>query len=412
MKPEIDPSGLMRWIIELSEITEVPPPAVTRVLFSKEDHAARNYVRQIAEALDLEWRVDACGNQFARWTGSNAALPAVATGSHIDAIPNAGAYDGVVGVLGSFEAIRALKAAGHQPIRSIEIITFTAEEPTRFGIGCLGSRLMSGNLSSEHAAALKDTGGKSLADWLTEQPWGGLLDSVRLEIGHYAAFIELHIEQGPLLEREGLDIGIVEKIAGPATLIARWTGNGGHAGAVLMPERCDALCAAAEMIVAVETAAKKTRSADTVATVGLCEVHPGAINSIPCDVRMGIDVRDTDIEARTQCIENIESAAHEIAERRNVELKLETLHAEPPAICDDQLVLPALESAQELGFTMRKMISRAYHDTLFMAELCPTTMLFIPCRNGWSHRPDEFSSPEQIERGTAVLANLLARAST
>src|SRR6266581_2566988 len=161
----IDSSRLQRDIDELAAISEVPPPVVTRVLFSEADLRARAFVKDICQKLQLTIREDAVGNIFARWSGSDTSLPPVATGSHIDAIPNAGRYDGVVGVLGALEAIRALKQAHFAPRRTIELIVFTAEEPTRFGIGCLGSRLLSGALSPERAAGLRDTDGQTLEQW-------------------------------------------------------------------------------------------------------------------------------------------------------------------------------------------------------------------------------------------------------
>src|SRR5205085_4990255 len=194
------------------------------------------------------------------WVGAEAELPAVATGSHIDAIPHAGRYDGTVGVLGGIEAIRMLQRAGVRPRRSIELVVFCAEEPTRFGIGCFGSRMLAGLLDGSE---LRDRDGKTLRDWA-----GGYGD-VRLSAGHYEAFVELHIEQGPLLEREGIPIGIVTAIEAPAAMRGEVQGEGGHAGAVLMPGRRDALCAAAEIIAAVETAAKTTGREDTVGTTGV-----------------------------------------------------------------------------------------------------------------------------------------------
>src|SRR6266542_194077 len=202
----IDPTRLQRVFDDLARFSEAPAPAVTRVLFSDVDLAARAWVKQRFADEGLSVREDAVGNIFARWRGTDADAPAVATGSHIDAIPNAGRYDGVVGVLGALEAFSALRHAGFSPRRSIELIVFTAEEPTRFGLGCLGSRLLSGTLSPDRAAALTDTEGHSLNDWRAK---AGLdldraLSSVRLPEGHYAAFVELHIEQGPLLERRGI----------------------------------------------------------------------------------------------------------------------------------------------------------------------------------------------------------------
>ncbi|MCX6101031.1 MAG: M20/M25/M40 family metallo-hydrolase, partial [Candidatus Bipolaricaulota bacterium] len=214
--PHINLSQLQQEIDELALISENPPPVVTRVLFSTADLKARAYVKDLFRQAGLAVRDDGAGNIFARWAGKDSTLPPVATGSHIDAIPNAGRYDGVVGVLGALEAIRSLQRAGFQPARAIELIVFAAEEPTRFGIGCLGSRLLAGALALEKAAALRDSEGKSLEELRGAAGLGGLdLRQVRLAPQCYSAFVELHIEQGPVLERENLPIGIVEKIAAP-----------------------------------------------------------------------------------------------------------------------------------------------------------------------------------------------------
>lgn len=408
MKISIDKNRLQQEIDTLALITEAAPPVVTRVLFSKADLRGREFVQALCREAGLALRADAVGNIFARWKGANDQLPPVATGSHIDAIPNAGKFDGVVGVLGAIEAMRALKRAGHQPLRSIELIIFTAEEPTRFGIGCLGSRLLSGVLSPEKAAVTKDREGKSLEAWRSEAGCTGELGSVRLAEDTYAAFVELHIEQGPILERENTAIGIVEKIAAPSTLKMQLTGIGGHAGTVLMPERHDAGLAAAEISLAVEKAVTGTGSLDTVGTTGVFRIEPGAVNSVPCVAALEIDVRDTRVATRDQALEQIEAAASEICQRRGVTLRMERLNVDPPAICDPTLVETAITICTQLGVSHRKMISRAYHDTLFMAQICPSTMIFIPCREGVSHRPDEFSSPEQIEAGVTVLSHMLA----
>ena len=200
---QIEPEWLLQQIDALAVISEEPAPVVTRILFSEADLRARQHVKQLCRDLRLTVREDAVGNIFARWLGSNPELPAIATGSHIDAIPNAGRYDGVVGVIGALAAIRALRAADFKPLRPIELIVFTSEEPTRFGIGCLGSRLMSGALKPEDALALTDVDGNSLRRWL-EKIYGvePELSSVAKPKGVYAGFIELHIEQGPLLDRE------------------------------------------------------------------------------------------------------------------------------------------------------------------------------------------------------------------
>ena len=198
----------------------------------------------------------------------------VGTGSHIDAIPNAGKYDGVVGVLGGLEAIRALRQSGFRPRHSIELLIFTSEEPTRFGIGCLGSRLLSGTLSVDSAKKLRDSDGDALDEVRRRAGFAGELEGVRLPNAYFKAFVELHIEQGPRLEREQIPLGIVTKIAAPASLRVVIEGSGGHAGGVLMPDRRDALCAAAEIILAVESAARGSAAIDTVATVGICDSIP------------------------------------------------------------------------------------------------------------------------------------------
>ena len=354
-------------------------------------------------------REDAVGNTFARWEGADAQLPAAATGSHIDAIPNAGRYDGTVGVLGGLEAIRALQRSGVRPRRSIELIIFTSEEPTRFGIGCLGSRLMCGLVDAGADESLKDREGTSLNQARTAAGFRGDLASVRLAAGSYSAFVELHIEQGPLLEQGGAGLGVVTAIAAPATLRMTLEGEGGHAGAVLMPGRRDAFLAAAEIALAVESAARSTGAIDTVATTGVCGIFPGAVNSIPSRVRLEIDVRDILGERRDGVLGEITTAAGEIAARRGVALRTELLNADPPAHCDAGVVEALAQAAEAHGLAFDRMISRAYHDSLFVSRMAPTAMLFIPCRGGVSHRPDEYASPEEIARGVLVLAEALGR---
>ncbi len=405
----INGQRLQREIDELAAISEAPAPVVTRVLFSEADLRGRAFVKEICSGLGLKLRSDAVGNLFARWVGLEKKLPPIATGSHIDAIPNAGRYDGVVGVLGALEAIRALQSSGFEPRRAIELIVFTAEEPTRFGIGCLGSRLLAGSLSPDKARALRDRDCKSLEHWRKRGGCNGRLNSVQLVRNCYAGFVELHIEQGPLLERAKIPIGVVEKIAAPSTMHIELTGVGGHAGAMLMPDRHDAALAGAEIALAVEQAARTTGSRDTVGTTGVFRIEPGAVNSVPCHAWLEIDLRDTQVNTRDLALRLIKEAATKICRRRGVKLKLSVLNADAPAICDSGLVELVAGVCRELRLPVKRMISRAYHDSLFMAQVCPTTMIFIPCRGGVSHRPDEYSSPGQIKNGVAVLAHTLAR---
>jgi N-carbamoyl-L-amino-acid hydrolase len=408
VNPEVHIDTLMTELEALASISEAQPPIVTRVVFSGADLRARAHVKELCIEADLTVREDAVGNTFIRWPGSDPDLAPVATGSHIDAIPNAGAYDGVVGVLGGLEAIRALQRAGFRPRRSIELVIFTSEEPTRFGIGCLGSRLMGGVLDPHRALALHDKDGHSLDELRTNAGFVGDLETVLLPPGHFHAFVELHIEQGPLLEREGIDLGIVTHIAAPASLKVQIHGEGGHAGAMLMPDRHDALAAASELILALEFAAKSTGVIDTVATVGICEVFPGAVNSVPSRVQLETDIRDTDGPRRDAVIARLKSVAEEVAARRGVQISFESVNADPPATCDSK-VLEAVQSAVDAsGATSKRMVSRAYHDSLFVARFAPVAMIFIPCRGGVSHRPDEYSSPAWIAKGVDALARTLA----
>jgi len=398
----------MSELAALALISAAEPPVVTRVVFSEADMRARAYVKSLCAAAGLTVHEDAIGNTFARWQGSDPELAPIGTGSHIDAIPNAGSYDGTVGVLGGLEAIRVLQQLGFKPRRSIELVIFTAEEPTRFGIGCLGSRMMGSALTPAEALNLRDKQGRGLDELRSEAGFAGPLESVALPRGRFHQFVELHIEQGPFLEEEGIDIGLVTAIAAPASLRINIEGEGGHAGGKLMPGRKDALCAAAELILALEAAAKSTGAIDSVGTVGVCEVFPGAVNSIPSRVRLETDIRDIDGARRDRVLDALRAACANVADQRGVVVTTELVNADPPATCDPAILAAMETSAIEAGKSYQRMVSRAYHDSLFMARIAPVAMLFIPCRGGVSHRPDEYSTPEWIGSGVHVLSRTLA----
>jgi ureidoglycolate amidohydrolase len=407
--PQLTIDGLIAELQTLGKISAAEPPVVTRVVFSEADLRARAYVKELCRNAGLAITEDAIGNTFARWQGFEPDLAPIGTGSHIDAIPNAGLYDGCVGVLGGLEAIRVLQQLGFKPLRSIELVIFTAEEPTRFGIGCLGSRMMAGVLNATQARALRDKEGRSLDDLRAAAGFTGTLESVALPTGRFEKFIELHIEQGPILEQERIDLGLVTAIAAPAGMRILIEGEGGHAGARLMPGRKDALAAAAELILALEAAAQSTGAIDTVGTVGICDVFPGAVNSIPSRVRLETDIRDIDADRRDSVIERLTAACSDVSARRGVVISTELVNADPPATCDPAILNALEDSARSASRTYKKMVSRAYHDTLFMARIAPVAMLFIPCRGGISHRPDEYASPEWIGSGVHVLARTLAQ---
>ncbi|XP_024982718.1 ureidoglycolate hydrolase isoform X2 [Cynara cardunculus var. scolymus] len=411
----VDSLNLQKQIDELSSFSDSPAPSVTRILYSENDVLARRFIKNLMAHAGLSVREDAVGNIFGRWKGSEPDLSVVSTGSHIDAIPYSGKYDGVIGVLGAIEAINVLKRYGFKPKRSLEVIMFTSEEPTRYGISCLGSRLLAGSVSL--AGALKQTVDNHNISFLDAAKSAGYaknedFSNVFLDDRIYSAFVELHIEQGPILENEGVSIGIVTAIAAPASIKVEFGGSGGHAGAVLMPQRNDAGLAAAELALAVEKHVLESRSIDTVGTVGILELHPGAINSIPSKSHVEIDTRDIDEKRRNNVIEKIHESAVEISKRRGVEvLEFKIVNQDPPA-CSDDSIIKAMESAtQVLNLSYKKMISRAYHDSLFMARKAPMGMIFIPCYKGYSHKPEEYAAPEDIANGVKVLALTLANLS-
>lgn len=413
MQIHIDEARLTEELDTLATFTSAEAAdkgtAVTRVVFSADDLRARGWLKSLAADAGFSVREDAVGNTFIRWAGTEPELPAIATGSHTDAIPHAGMYDGTIGVLGGLEAMRALKQSGIQLRRSIELLMLTSEEPTRFGIGCLGSRLISGTLDPTRADALTDKDEASLANVRNAAGFAGSLESVRLPEGYYHAWVEFHIEQGPLLEREGLPIGLVTSIAAPAGYRFTITGFGGHAGALLMPDRKDALCAASELILSIERHALATGAIDTVATVGACDVHPGAVNSVPSRVVLQLDIRDTDPDRREGAMQAVRLDCEELRKRRGVSILEELVNADVPANSSAHILETLAGICNENGIPYKKMVSRAYHDSLFMAQVAPIAMIFIPCRNGISHRPDEYAAPADITLGTRVLAAALAK---
>ncbi|PXF45395.1 Ureidoglycolate hydrolase [Gracilariopsis chorda] len=317
-------------------------------------------------------------------------------------------YDGTLGVIGAIEAVRALRESGFSPRRSISVVMFTSEEPTRFGLSCIGSRLLVGALQTKALDDLKDASGVSFHEARNQAGYEGDISTVRLDAQSFSAFVELHIEQADVLETTGVNIGAVTHIAAPAAAEVTFEGSGGHAGSWLMKYRNDAGLAGAQLALAVERIALD-RGDDCVATTGKFEVFPGAINSVPKIARLGIDVRDVNLERRDSALQDIEKEMMQIATLRNVTANFMVNNRDDPAACDGRVVNAVIEEAAELNLSFSQMVSRAYHDALFMAKQFPTGMIFVPCRKGVSHRPDEFVDEHDIHNGVAVLAGVLVR---
>jgi N-carbamoyl-L-amino-acid hydrolase len=268
--------------------------------------------------------------------------------------------------------------------------------------------MLCGGLTPEKASALKDRQDQPLDSVRNAAHFSGPLETVKLPEGYYDSFVELHIEQGPILERENIPLGIVTSIAAPAALRILIEGEGGHAGAVLMPARRDAFLGAAEIALAVEAAAKGTGVIDTVGTCGFVEVFPGLANSIPNKVKLELDIRDSDLARRDSVLREVSKACEEIAVRRKLEITSTTLNADAPATCGPEVIAALEQACAEEKIAYKKMVSRAYHDSLFMSRIAPTAMLFIPCKNGVSHRPDEYAAPQDLANGALVLARAMA----
>lgn len=382
---------------------------ITREVYTPQYAASLAYVSALMREAGLQARVDAAGNLIGRWTGRDPEAPAVWTGSHFDTTLNAGAYDGVVGVLGAIEAVRVLREQGARPRRSIEVIGFAGEEP-RFVAGCVGSRAMTGELTRAMLDELVDRDGVSAARAMA---LAGLdpdrIADARIDPATVHAFVELHVEQGGVLERSADAIGVVTWIAAPHEVRIRLRGVATHAGATPMALRHDALAGAAELMVALERLAVGSPSGTTVGTVGVIRALPGAINVVPGEVELEVDIRDSDGAARAAVVDGLLAAAEGLCARRGLALEVSTIASDEPAPCSD-LVIDAAEAAcLELGLPFRRMVSGAYHDAMVLGSQVPIGMVFVPSAGGISHHPDEYTSPEEIDAGVEVLGGVLAR---
>jgi hydantoinase/carbamoylase family amidase len=399
--------GVNGQIEQLAEINSDPAAGgITREVFTPDYMTANEYVSNLMREAGLTVRVDPFGNLFGRLEGADPSAPAVLTGSHIDTTLNAGAYDGVLGVLGAIEAVRRLSAEG-LPRRSIEVVVFAGEEP-RFGSGCIGSRVLTGQLSRADLDAMKDRSGVSIAEAMGDVGLDpDLVGEACLDASGVMAFVELHIEQGSVLERLGVPIGVVTHIAAPHDMLVTIRGTAAHAGATPMDARRDALAGAVEAAVELERLGRESPSGTTVATVGAISALPGAINVIPGEAELKVDIRDRDLAARDAVADAFLAALESITERRGLELELATIARDTPVRCSPVIVDAATTACQELGIEYTEITSGAYHDAMLMSAKVPVGMIFVPSVNGISHSPHEYTEPDDIDRGVRVLAGTL-----
>ena len=381
---------------------------ITRLAYSSTDKAAQMWLLKQIEYLDLEIREDVLGNLFLRKPGLDPALPPVACGSHLDTVIHGGAYDGMCGVVGALEAIHMLEDETLR--RSIEVIVFRAEESSRFGYATIGSKLITGKATPDKFAHAAGKDGVTFADAVKE--WGGNLEAYQkalLQPGEYKCFAEMHIEQGKVLEETKHQIGIVHNIAAPTRFKLHIHGMADHSGATPMGFRKDALVSAAKLILAVETAAIREKENGTVATVGVVEVDPGSINVVPGKVPLWVDLRGVDTESIQRTLKEIRQAVQGTARTDGITIEEEMLTSDNPVALDEALAAQSEAICREQRKSFLHMNSGAGHDAMHMPAVCPTTMLFIPCRGGISHNPAEFASNEDICAGIEVMAEILKR---
>ncbi|MFB1099657.1 Zn-dependent hydrolase [Terribacillus sp. JSM ZJ617] len=377
---------------------------VTRIAYSKEERQAAEHFSNLCRKEGMDVRIDTCGNVIARREGSNPDLPVVACGSHLDTVIHGGNYDGTLGVIAALEVIRSLNDKGVETEHPIEIIAFACEESSRFGISTIGSKPMAGILELESLSELSDSEGKFLRDIFSECSLNfNEIDKSTRQKEEFKVFLEMHIEQGPVLERQQKQIGIVTGIAAPTRFEVKIKGQASHSGTTPMDYRRDAFLSAAEIALLLEQAAKREAGNGTVATVGACEVKPGSINVIPDLAMMKIDIRGTSADSKNRVIESLFTAVKQVEKKRNVSIEHRVLSDEHPINLDKEVIDSLSLNCEQKGYTYTHLASGAGHDAMNMAMLCPTGLLFVPSKNGLSHHPDEYTEMEQIGIGADLL---------
>jgi len=399
-----------QWIIDtIGQFAKIGigEKGITRLAFSDEEQQAKEYATKLMQQAGLVVRVDAAGNVIGRLEGTAEDAKVVLTGSHLDTPPDGGRYDGVVGVVGGLAAIKELMARG--PLDNhVELVVFSAEESSRFGYATIGSKAMVGLANPAMWNRAKDQDGMSLNEAAARLgfSFADLKDAIQ-DAEKIKAFVELHIEGGPLLERTQHSIGIVEAIAAPTRLRIVIDGQAAHSGSTPMDERQDALVSAAMIVLAVQEIALGHQHEGTVATVGIMRVFPNAMNVVPGRVELGVDIRGVNHSSVIDTLQDIKDAISTIADGQETPVSIEVLVSEKPVVLDDDLVLTVEGVCHELELSFLRMNSGAGHDTMNMARIVPAGLIFIPCHEGISHNIDEYAAPEDILNGVAVLTETL-----
>ncbi len=406
----------LRTLIETFAALSEPGsgPGVTRLGYSALEREAHTHFAAYMADLGLAVRTDAAGNTIAELPGMDPSLPALGTGSHLDSVPNGGAFDGIAGVVAAMEVAASVTASGESFRHTLRFVAFAAEEGARFGQACTGSRIVAGLTAADDLAGLLDKDGVSVAEAMSAIG----IDPRRVADAcwnrqDWAGFIELHIEQGSVLTDAGLSVGVVDLISGSTRIKIDITGRASHTGGTPMHLRVDALAAAAQVVLAAEELAKDSRHHGTRITVGKLDVHPGSITTIPGHCQLHIDIRDTDAERQRLSTTELIARAYDIAGARKTGIKVEVLADASPVVLPVTVRTGITTAAAELGIEYRVLASGASHDTQMINHVCPGGMIFVPSQNhGISHSPDELTEYVDLAVGIELLTASLRQLDT
>ena len=402
--PRVEASRIMQRCDALARHSELAG-GLTRVFLSPEGRAAGEAVLGWMREAGMQASLDAIGNAVGRYEGERTGLPCLMLGSHLDTVRDAGRYDGMLGVISAIECVDALNKQKTKLPFAIEVVGFGDEEGVRFGTTLLGSRAIAGTLARE-VLETRDAGGTSIADAM--RAFGldpNSMEKAKRSRSEVLAYAELHIEQGPVLEAEGLPVGVVTAINGFSRLRVALRGEAGHAGTVPMALRRDALAAAAECIVMVERVAKNVP--ELVGTVGRIEAKPGAINVIPGEAQFTVDLRAPDDPIRERALADVKNEIGRIARERNIEVKIESLQDFGSSACAPWLMRQLERAVEARGVRVRRLPSGAGHDGMAIKAIADIAMLFVRCRGGVSHNPAESITEEDAAIGATVLSGFI-----
>ncbi len=390
---------LKRDLEELGAIGRTPLGGVSRPSFSDADMQARRSLMHRITAAGMEARVDAAGNIFGRWQLGS---PVVLVGSHIDSVPNGGRFDGALGVLAGLECLRRIKEAGTRLRRPLELVAFTDEEGA-FG-GFFGSYAFTGVLRAEDIPKAKDSKGLPIVDAMAGHGMEAMQAlAARRDPGETRAYVELHIEQGPVLEARRIPIGVVDTIVGIHRYGITFRGRADHAGPTPMQDRKDALLGASDLVLKARDLALKAGSSASRITVGIVQLKPGVANIVPAEAYLTYEIREQSAEVLTLLAEKSRTLAGDVARTWGLEVSIETILQIDPVPLAEQVMAAIAAAASEIGLPHLRMPAMAGHDAQVVGRVAPAGMIFVPSKDGRSHSPLEFTADEDVERGANVL---------